>query len=422
MYRRSFLQVGTFAGVSLAEMLYLKAEQQHYDFIPAKAESVIHIFLPGGIAHQESFDPKPYAPLEYRGDVQVIKTKTGDILSNRMPNLASISDKFALIRSMTHGEAAHERGTHNMFTGYKPSPALVYPSFGSVISHEYGSRNNLPPYVCVPNTPNEFANSGYLSSSFKPFNLNSDPANPNFKVLDLNLSEGSDLERFNRRRASLETLNTQFAAKHNSDKVVAMDKFYEQAYSLINSQNAREAFNLGAESEETKERYGKNEAGQRMLMARRLVEAGVRMVTMTYGGWDMHTGIAGGMNNLMPAFDKALATLLTDLEERGMLSKTLVMVSSEFGRTPKINKDAGRDHWSKVFSVLLAGGGTKGGIIYGSSDPTASDPENNPTSPEDLAYTMYHLLGIVGEKELMSSGDRPIEIIDGGKLIKDIVV
>lgn len=422
MYRRSFLQVGTFAGVSLAEMLYLKAEQQHYDFIPAKAESVIHIFLPGGIAHQESFDPKPYAPLEYRGDVQVVKTKTGDILSNRMPNLASISDKFALIRSMTHGEAAHERGTHNMFTGYKPSPALVYPSFGSVISHEYGSRNNLPPYVCVPNSPNEFANSGYLSSSFKPFNLNSDPANPNFKVLDLNLSEGSDLERFNRRRASLETLNTQFASKHNSDKVVAMDKFYEQAYSLINSQNAREAFNLGAESEQIKERYGKNEAGQRMLMARRLVEAGVRMVTMTYGGWDMHTGITGGMNNLMPAFDKALAALLTDLEERGMLSKTLVMVSSEFGRTPKINKDAGRDHWSKVFSVLLAGGGTKGGLIYGSSDPTASDPENNPTSPEDLAYTMYHLLGIVGEKELMSSGDRPIEIIDGGKLIKDIVV
>ena len=171
MHRRSFLQVGTFAGVNLAEMLYLKAEQQHYDFIPAKAESVIHIFLPGGIAHQESFDPKPYAPLEYRGDVQVVKTKTGDILSNRMPSLASISDKFALIRSMTHGEAAHERGTHNMFTGYKPSPALVYPSFGSVISHEYGSRNNLPPYVCVPNTPNEFANSGYLSSSFKPFNL-----------------------------------------------------------------------------------------------------------------------------------------------------------------------------------------------------------------------------------------------------------
>ena len=145
MYRRSFLEIGTFAGINLAQMLYLNAEQQHYDFIPAKAESVIHIFLPGGIAHQESFDPKPYAPLEYRGDVQAIKTKTGDILSNRLPSLASISDKFSLIRSMTHGEAAHERGTHNMFTGYKPSPALTYPSFGSVISHEYGSKNNLPP-------------------------------------------------------------------------------------------------------------------------------------------------------------------------------------------------------------------------------------------------------------------------------------
>jgi len=422
MYRRNFLQIGTFSGISLAEMLYLKAEQQKYDFIPAKAESVIHIFLPGGIAHQESFDPKPYAPIEYRGEVNVIKTKTGDILSNRMPSLASISDKFTIIRSMTHGEAAHERGTHNMFTGYKPSPALSYPSFGSVISHEYGSRNNLPPYVCVPSTPNEFANNGYLSSSYKPFSLNADPVNPNFKVQDLNLAEGSDLERFNRRKVSLEVLNNQFANKHQSDKIAAMDKFYEQAYNLINSNSAREAFNLNSENDDIKNLYGKNEAGQRFLMARRLVEAGVRMVTVTYGGWDMHTGISSGMNNQLPPLDQALFALLTDLENRGMLDKTLVMVSSEFGRTPKINKDAGRDHWPKVFSVMLAGGGIKNGIVYGSSDATASEPENNPTSPEDLAYTMYHLLGIVADKELVAPGPRPIEIVDNGKLIKDIII
>lgn len=420
MYRRNFLEIGGFAGLNLAHMLYLKAEQQKYDFIPAKAESVIHIFLPGGIAHQESFDPKPFAPIEYRGDVGVIKTKTGDILSNRLPQLANISDKFTLIRSMTHGEAAHERGTHNMFTGYKPSPALSYPSFGSVISHEYGSRNNLPPYVCVPNTPNEFANNGYLSSSYKPFSLNSDPASKDFKVLDLNSQD--EVNRFNRKREALDLLNKEFSSKHNSDKIIAMDKFYEQAYSLISSTQARDAFNLELENEQTKERYGKNEAGQRLLMARRLVEAGVRMVTVTYGGWDMHTGISGGMNNQLPPFDKALSALLLDLDERGMLDKTLVMVSSEFGRTPKINKDGGRDHWPKVFSTLLAGGGIQRGLVYGSSDPTASDPDMNPTSPEDLAYTMYHLLGIVGEKELLAPGPRPIEIVDNGRLIKDILI
>ncbi len=416
MKRRDFLVVGGFGGLSLANFLWLKAEQQ----IPAKAESVIHIFLPGGIAHQESFDPKPYSPLEYRGDVEIVKTKTGDILSKNLSRLAEISDKYAIIRSMTHGEAAHERGVHNMFTGYKPSPALVYPSFGSVISHEYGPRNNLPAYVCIPDMPNESAGNGYLSSSFKPFDLGSDPAGENFKVRDL--IGGEELERFNRKKAALESLNTTFTDKTQSDKVKAMNTFYEQAYSLISSANAIEAFNLNAETDQIKDMYGRNQAGQRMLMARRLVEAGVRMVTLTYGGWDMHTTISGGMKNQLPPFDQALTALLTDLDQRGMLEKTLVMVSSEFGRTPKINKDAGRDHWPKVFSVLLAGGGVKGGMVYGTSDQTASDPDMNPTSPEDLAYTMYHLMGIVGEKELIAPGPRPIEIIDNGKLIKDIII
>lgn len=422
MKRRNFLIVGGVGGLTLSNLLQLRAEQQIYESIPAKAESVIHIFLPGGIAHQETFDPKPNAPLEYRGDVQVVKTKTGDILSNNLTKLADISDKYSIIRSVTHGEAAHERGTHNMFTGYKPSPALIYPSFGSVISHEYGSRNNLPAYVCVPNTPNEFAGNGYLSSSYKPFDLGADPATENFKVRDLNLPDNQDIERFNRKRTVLDGLNQDFVNKTQSDKVKAMNTFYEQAYNLIGSNNAREAFNLTLEPDQIKDMYGRNQAGQRMLMARRLVEAGVRMVTLTYGGWDMHTGITGGMRNQAPPFDQALTALLTDLDQRGMLDKTLVMVTSEFGRTPKVNKDAGRDHWPKVFSVLMAGGGVKRGVVYGSSDPTASDPENNPVSPEDLAYTMYHLLGIVGEKELIAPGPRPIEIIDGGKLIKDIII
>ncbi len=424
--RRNFMTVGALSGLGLTlgdffRMREAHADQKSYDFIPAKAESVIHIFLPGGMAHQESFDPKPYSPLEYRGEMGTIKTKTGEVISETLPRLAGISDKFTIIRSMTHGEAAHERGTHNMFTGYKPSPALIYPSFGSVISHEYGPRNNLPPYVCIPNTPNEFAGSGYLSSSYGPFALGADPANNGFKVQDLNLAGGVDETRFARRRAALDSVNQYFATRHNADAVGAMDSFYERAYSLISSEKARLAFDIEKEDAAMRDRYGRNTAGQRLLLARRLVEAGARFVSMTYGGWDMHQQITQNFKSQMPPLDQALSVLLEDLDSRGMLDKTLVMVSSEFGRTPKINGDAGRDHWPKVFSVMLAGGGIKRGLVYGASDPTASEPELDPVNPADLATTIYHLLGIVADKELMAPGDRPIEIVDGGEVIKALL-
>ena len=198
------------------------------------------------------------------------------MFSETLPKLATIADKIAVIRSMTHGEAAHERGTHNMFTGYRPSPALIFPSMGSVVSHEYGPRNNLPPYVCIPNVPNEFAANGYLSSSFAPFSLGSDPANGGFKVQDLNLPGGVDDARFTRRRTALEAVNDYFAKKDKSDNVGAMNTFYERAYSLISSQQAREAFNIEAEPAAVRDEYGRNAAGQRLLMARRLVAAGVR--------------------------------------------------------------------------------------------------------------------------------------------------
>ncbi len=424
--RRNFMTVGALTGLGLTlgdffRMRAAHADQKSYEFLPAKAESVIHIFLPGGMAHQESFDPKPFSPLEYRGEMGTIKTKTGEVISETLPRLAAISDKFTIIRSMTHGEAAHERGTHNMFTGYKPSPALIYPSFGSVISHEYGPRNNLPPYICIPNRPNEFAGSGYLSSSYGPFSLGADPANNGFKVQDLNLSGGVDDARFSRRRAALDSVNQYFKTRHNADTVSAMDSFYERAYSLISSEKAREAFDIEKEDAAMRDRYGRNTAGQRLLLARRLVEAGARFVSMTYGGWDMHQQITANFRSQMPPLDQALSVLLEDLDSRGMLDKTLVMVSSEFGRTPKINGDGGRDHWPKVFSVMLAGGGIKRGLVYGASDPTASEPELDPVSPADLATTVYHLLGIVADKELMSPGDRPIEIVDGGEVIKALL-
>jgi hypothetical protein len=424
--RREFMQVGLIGGLglSLPNFLRMEAEaaQKHYESKEGVAKSIIHIFLPGGMAQQESWDPKPYAPTEYRGPLNTIKTKVaGQRFGEHFKNLAQISDKITIINSMTHGEAAHERGVHNMFTGYRPSPALSYPSLGSVVSHEFGPRNNLPPYVAIPNVANEFANSGYLSSAFGPFSLGNDPANKGFSVRDLSLPNGIDDKRFDRRRSLLNTVDDHFKSLEKSDALDAMDTFYQRAYGLISSQEAREAFNIDAEEDKLRDEYGRNQPGQRMLLSRRLVEAGVRFVSMTYGGWDHHDNVKGGFDQQVPALDVALARLIRDLDDRGLLDSTLVMVSSEFGRTPKINKTAGRDHWPKVFSVMLAGGGIKKGSIYGLSDSLAAEPEENPVGPEDLATTVYGQLGINADKELMAPGGRPIEIVDGGKVIKELL-
>ncbi len=424
--RRGFLTVGTIGlgGLTLADLLRIeaRADLKNYAPIEAKADSVIHIFLPGGIAHQETFDPKPYAPVEYRGEMGSVATKIeGERFSDTLPRTAQVADKLTVIRSMSHGEAAHERGTHNMFTGYRPSPALQYPSMGSVVSHEYGPKNNLPPYVCIPNQPNVYAGTGYLSSSFSPFSLGRDPASAGFKVQDLNLPGGITEPRFTSRRNVLDAVNTYFARKEKSDNIDAMDTFYQRAYSLISSPKAREAFDINAEPAKLRDEYGRNAAGQRLLMARRLVAAGVRFVTVDYGGWDFHSQIAPNMRNQMPALDQGFAALIADLDRSGLLKRTLVMISSEFGRTPKINKDAGRDHWPKVFSVVLAGGGIKGGYIHGASNATATEPERDAVGPEDLATTVYHQLGIVADKELMAPGNRPIEIVDGGKVVKELL-
>ena len=424
--RREFMHVGFIGGLGLTlpGFLQMKAHgaQKFYESKEGPAKNVIHIYLPGGMAHQESWDPKPYAPLEYRGPFKSIPTKIPGVrFSENFKQSAKIADKITVCRSMTHGEAAHERGTHNMFTGYRPSPAINFPSFGAVVSHELGSRKNLPPYVCVPNIPNEFAGSGYLSSSYGPFGLGSDPSSDNFKVRDLSLPDGIGDDRFSKRRSLLDTVDGHFRKVEKSDALGAMDKFYNDAYSLISSKEAREAFDMSKESDKIKERYGKNTAGQRMLLSRRLVESGVRFVSMTYGGWDNHQNIEAAFNNQGPVLDQAFAALISDLDERGLLDSTLVMMSSEFGRTPKINKDSGRDHYPRVFSVVLAGGGITRGQVYGSSDAFATAPEENPLSVEDLATTVYDRIGIVADKELMAPGDRPMEIVDGGKVIKELL-
>jgi hypothetical protein len=421
--RRNFLHVGAIGalGLTLDQYMRLQAAEPAGKKKP-KAEACIHIFLPGGAAHQESWDPKPFAPVEYRGQMGTVKTKIeGEVFNECLVKTAAIADQITVCRAMTHGEAAHERGTHNMFTGYRPSPALKFPSMGSVVSHELGVRNNLPPYVAVPSMPAQEAGSGYLSSSFAPFSLGSDPANGGFRVQDLALPGNVTPDRFATRRNMLDAVNAHFAGKEKSDNLEAMDTFYQRAYGLISSEKARDAFDINKEDAKLRDEYGRNAAGQRMLMARRLVESGVRFVTMTYGGWDLHGGIAAGTKSQLPQFDQAFASLVTDLKNRGLFDSTLIMISSEFGRTPKINATAGRDHWPKVFSVVLAGGGIKKGFIYGKSDATASEPDEDGLTVEDLAHTVYHCLGIDADKKLMSPGDRPIDIVREGKTRKELV-
>jgi hypothetical protein len=424
--RRNFLHVGYLGGLGLTLDQYLRAQSaQARPDAPArqaKAQACIHIFMPGGMAHQESWDPKPFAPVEYRGEMGTVQTRVEGLLFNEcLTKTAQVADQLTVARAMTHGEAAHERGTHNMFTGYRPSPALTFPSMGSVVSHELGVRNNLPPYVAIPNMPTNYAGSGYLSSAYAPFSLGSDPANAGFRVQDLMLPGGVTPERFTTRRTMLDTVNEHFRAREKSDNLDAMDTFYQRAYGLISSERARAAFDINAEDPKVRDAYGRNAAGQRLLMARRLVESGVRFVTLTYGGWDLHNGIVGGTRSQLPAFDQAFAALIADLKAKGMLDSTLVMISSEFGRTPKINGTAGRDHWPKVFSVVLAGGGVKKGLVYGKSDATASEPDEDGLTVEDLAHTVYHCLGIDADKKLMSPGDRPIDIVREGHTRRELL-
>jgi hypothetical protein len=424
--RREFLYVGLLGGLGLTLPQYLRgqalAAASPQSGRAAVAQGIIQIFLPGGLAHQESFDPKPYAPAEYRGPFGAIDTRISGIQFGAfMKETAKIADKVTVIRSMTHGEAAHERGTHNMFTGYRPSPAIEYPSIGSVISHELGTRNDLPPYVCVPSVPNEYANSGYLSSAFGPFALGSDPAQANFQVRDLNLPKGVDEARFNRRKSLLETVDHHFRSLEDSDAIHSMDAFYQHAYKLISSQKAREAFDLKSEPDALKDEYGRSAAGQRMLLARRLIEGGVRFVSLTAGGWDHHDNLKAGIEREMPATDKAIAALINDLDRRGMLDSTLVMVTTEFGRTPKINPTGGRDHWPRVFSTMLAGGGVKRGFVHGASDSLGGEVDSDGVGVADFATTIYHQIGIDPERKLMSAGNRPVSIVDGGSVLDAIL-
>jgi uncharacterized protein (DUF1501 family) len=427
--RRDLIRVGCVAGLGLTLGDVLRAETKKST---AKAQSVIHIYLQGGFAHMDSFDPKPDAPAEYRGILKAIPTKlTGVHFSEHMEKTAQVADKLTVVRSMTHTEVDHSRGEHSMFTGYRPSPALTYPSMGSVTAHELGVRNNMPPYIVVPTAGSQYLNNGYLSNQFGPFALGTDPGRPGFSVRDLTLPNGVNENRFQSRKEWKELVDDHFAKTEKDDALTAMDSFYQRAYGMLSSTQVREAFSLKGESEEMKKLYGlsgltgplafRNGGAARFLIARRLIEAGARFVSVTFGSWDTHAFHYRGIEAQMPVLDIALAGLITDLDQRGLLDSTLVVVNSEFGRTPKVNAGGGRDHWPRVFSIVMAGGGVKRGQVYGASDALAAEPANTPLGVEDYAHTLYHLVGIDAKKDLMSPGNRPQQIVMNGKIMKGLL-
>ncbi len=431
--RRDFLYAGWLGGLglSLGNLFQLQARAASEGAPKApKAKSVIHIYLQGGFAHMDSFDPKPDAPVEYRGILDPISTSLPGVqFSSHMQETAKVADKLTVVRSMTHTEVDHSRGEHSMFTGYRPSPALVYPSTGSVVASELGPRGAAPPYVCIPTQGSQFLGSGYLSNAFGPFALGNDPARGNFSVRDLKLPKGVDEARFEGRKSWKQLVDNHFHQTEKDDAIATMDSFYQRAYDLLGSAEARDAFSFQGETEETKKLYGfepwglilRPSAGPRFLIARRLVEAGVRCVTVTYGAWDTHSYHYRGIETQMPDLDKAFAGLITDLDQRGLLDSTLVLITSEFGRTPKVNAGGGRDHWPRVFSIIAAGGGIKRGQVFGASDGLAAEVGDNPLSVEDYMTTVYHLLGIDARKDLMSPGDRPQQIVMNGKVVSDLL-
>ncbi|MHC4878503.1 MAG: DUF1501 domain-containing protein [Planctomycetota bacterium] len=442
--RRDFLRVGSLAigGLTLGDFFRIQsaqAEQKWYESKENTAKSVIQIVCQGGIAAQESWNPKPEAPLEYRGPFGVAKTPVpGFVLSEKMAECAKVADRMCFARSLIGGPPDHGLAMYHMLSGRRPSPAIKHPSVGAVVNHEFGSRAGLPGFISIPDSGFlGTVGTGYLSPKHGAFSVGGDPATGSgFQVRDLRLPNGIETPDFDTRRSLRDIVNGEFA-KLEADPapLETMDSFYQQAYTMISSPAVRDAFDLSQESDELKKAYGfgrflenghygqpyGSQAGMRMLLARRLVEAGARFVSLTFGGWDDHTQIRENYEKRMPALDNALAMLIRDLDDRGLLDSTLVWVASEFGRTPKINASAGRDHWSRVFSTALAGGGLKRGLFYGDSDATSSESAKNPTPLEDLHATLYHLIGINSDKELMAPGDRPIEIVDGGSVIDELI-
>lgn len=426
--RRQFLSTGVKAGVLSALGLgmadyFALAEASAAGVDSGKATSVVLVWLGGGPSHLDTWDPKPDAPAEIRGEFGAVEGKASGVrLTEHLPLLAAQTDKLAVVRSVTTGEAAHERGTHVMMTGFAPIPGFGVPSVGAVAARFLSPRGALPPYIAVPG-PVLYGGAGFLGAALDPFAPGGDPNSPNFRVRDLDLPDGMTLERMDRRRSLREAVDTSFARLDKaSDRSRAVDSFYKRAYGLLASTEARAAFDLNQEKAPVRDAYGRTQLGQSLLLARRLVEGGVRFVTVQSGGWDTHSGAFGYLRSgPLPTLDRALSAFLKDLADRGLLEKTLVVVMGEFGRTPVINRDGGRDHHARCFSMALAGGGVRGGQVVGASDARGFEPAERPVRPEDVSATIYRALGIDYTESLTSPEGVRITLSRGGRHLQEVI-
>ena len=424
-HRRDALKVGMLSmlGLTLPKYYALADDAKKAGGLPqgsGTADSAVLIWLAGGPSHVDTWDPKPDAPLEIRGNFAAKETKVSGIrISEHMPNLGKVMDKMCVIRSVTSPTGAHEIGTHYMLTGFLPLPGFAVPSYGAVASQLLGPRSALPPYISVQQPMDEMG-AGFLGAALNPFYPGSDPSNGNFKVRDLEPPNGMTMEKFDRRRALREAVDSAFREhEKGSDRARAVDSFYNRAYTLLSSSEARAAFDISKEKNELRESYGRNSFGQSLLLSRRLIEAGVRFTTVTLGGWDNHNNIFNSLAyGVLPNYDRSLSTFISDMDSRGLLKRTLVIVMGEFGRTPIINKDGGRDHYPRVFSMMLAGGGIKGGTVVGSSDARGMEPVSDPVRPEDISATIYQCLGIDYTQSIASPEGVRITLSRGGAPIR----
>lgn len=426
--RRDALRVGSLTGLGLGLADLFRGQLTASEPRLARAKACILLWLDGGPSHLESFDLKPLAPAEVRGPFQPIPTNVSGIqISELLPETAKVTDKLTIIRSMTSPLGEHGIANQYLLTGYKPSPVLQYPSYGAVAAHLNPGQPVLPPYIAIPESRSVGA--GFLGRQYEPFVTGGDPSKPEFKVQDLNFFPGVDESRLRRRREYLNVFERVQADFETRD--LPADSSFDRAFRLVTSNDAKDAFDLSREPERIRARYGPRMFGQSCLLARRLVERGVPFVSVINTGWDTHEGLVLQLKlgysgarvgvGLLPTFDFGFSALVADLSERGLLDETLVIAMGEFGRTPKLNIRGGRDHWPRVFSVVLAGGGVPGGQVIGSSDRDGESPLDDPVTPNDLARTIYTLLGIDPDHELHTADGRPVPVNQGGRVIRQIV-
>jgi hypothetical protein len=426
--RREFLRIGGLSALGLTLPGFLRLQQlAAASGTPKKNIRCILLWMQGGPSHHDTFDPKPEAPAEVRGEFNTIPTTLPGVrLVEHLPFLAKQTDKFSIIRGHDPKNGSHGTADHLMMTGHKFNQALAYPCYGSVVAKERGYQNGMFPFVQLGKNIDRRFNggiAGILGDQFNAFEVGDDPSAAGFKVQDLSVRNDGEGARMERRYAMLTEVDKyQHAVETQTDTVKARDAFYEKAHGLITSPAAKRAFDLEQEPDRVRERYGRNSLGQSCLLARRLIDAGVQFVTVTDGGWDTHQNNFKSLKDrLLPRLDRGYAALLEDLYERGMLADTLVVWFGDFGRTPKINPSAGRDHWATAGVACMGGGGIKMGEVVGATNPLGEYVIDSPVTPQDLAATIYHALGIPLHTWYRAPDGRPIELVPEGKPIAQLV-